>query len=237
MSKNKTHMEQVKEAKLEVSESKYSTMTNVDIRNIFIEKYKNKDFTDDGMLELIGSSFTITDEVIFKELDIDYARIEHDWYLSQSLNVNDMVFTPKIWKQVADIDGNINSNYGWMVFSEENGFQYRHCLHELHRNTNSRRASCIYQRPSMHSDALKNSMNEFTCTWGVDYHIRDNKLLATVKMRSNDLVFGTPLDYNWQRFVQARLAEDLGIKVGDMIWQASSLHLYPRHFHLVEKWL
>ena len=212
-------------------------MTNNDIRDIFIQKYKDKDFTEDGMLELIGSSFTITDEIIFKELDENYARIEHDWYMSQSLNVFDMEFTPKIWEDVSDTSGYINSNYGWMVFNADNGFQYDYCLIELKKNKNSRRASCIYQRPEMHSDALTNGMNEFTCTWGVDYHIRDNKLLATVKMRSNDLVFGTPLDYNWQRFVQTKLAKDLNIEVGDMIWQASSLHLYPRHFKLLEKYL
>jgi len=211
--------------------------TVTDIRNKFIGMYKNEIFTDDGMLELIGSSFIITNEAIFKELDTNYARIEKDWYISQSLNVNDMEFTPKIWKDVSDVDGYVNSNYGWMAYSQDNYNQFLRVRDELKDNKNSRRGSIIYQRPSMHLDCKLNGMNEYTCTWGVDYHIRDNKLLATVKMRSNDLVFGTPLDYNWQLFVQKHLASELDIEIGPMIWQASSLHLYPRHFKLLEKYL
>ena len=167
----------------------------------------------------------------------NYAKIEHEWYLSRSLNVHDMEFTPKIWKEVSDVDGFINSNYGWMVYSNSNYGQFACVLKELKKNKNSRRGSMIYQRPNMHRDSMRNDMNEFTCTWGVDYHIRDGKLDAVVKMRSNDLVFGTPLDYNWQLFVQKHLAYELEVEVGQMIWQASSLHLYPRHFKLIDKYL
>ena len=34
----------------------------------------------------------------------------------------------KIWKQVASTDNLVNSNYGWCIFSIENGEQYKECF-------------------------------------------------------------------------------------------------------------
>jgi thymidylate synthase len=63
-------------------------------------------------------------------------------------------------------------------------------------------------------------------------------------MRSNDVIFGYRNDYAWQREVQLRLVEDLNaardrmfeepIDVGTMVWQVQNLHVYERHFDLVE---
>lgn len=69
------------------------------IRNAFIEKYKNKEFITDKTgvktLELIGVSFIADEETIFGELNREYAEKEVQWYLSQSLNVYDMPNPPK----------------------------------------------------------------------------------------------------------------------------------------------
>jgi thymidylate synthase len=53
-------------------------------------------------------------------------------------------------------------------------------------------------------------------------------------MRSNDAVFGYKNDYAWQKTVAAKLAKDLDIVVGDIIWHAGSLHLYESQFYLIE---
>lgn len=101
----------------------------------------------------------------------------------------------------------------------------------------------IYTRPTMHDDWSGNGtgMDDFVCTNAVNYFIRDNKLHAVVQMRSNDVVFGYRNDVAWQRHVQRRLADDLidasdtffDLKPGSIIWNAASLHVYPRHFGLV----
>jgi thymidylate synthase len=72
--------------------------------------------------------------------------------------------------------------------------------------------------------------------------IRDGKLQVVVQMRSNDVVFGYRNDYAWQKTMQMALIDDLsfhGVNVvaGDIIWNAASLHVYERHFKLIETYL
>lgn len=191
------------------------------------------DKTGVKLIEIIGSSFVCDEKTIFGTRNEEYIAKEIRWYESQSLNVYDMENPPEIWKQIASTDGKINSNYGWMIFSEKNGYQYERVLNELRENTSSRRAEMIYTRPTMHTDYRVDGMSDFCCTLGVDYFIRNNKLNAVVKMRSNDAVFGFKNDCAWQRYILLCLSRDLNVMTGDITWQASSLHVYERHFGLV----
>ena len=151
-----------------------------------------------------------------------------------SLNVNDIPGgPPEIWKRVATTYGRINSNYGWCIYSKENGNQYENVLDELTRNPDTRRATMIYTRPSMHYDYNRDGMSDFMCTNAVQYLIRDGKVNALVYMRSNDAVFGYKNDYAWQKYVLDSVANDLGLSVGNLYWNVSSLHVYERHFDLI----
>ena len=192
------------------------------------------DKTGSKMLEIIGASFIADEPSIFGKVNYDYVMREIQWYESQSLNVNDIPGgAPAIWNQVSDPDGWINSNYGWCIFSPDNGEQYHNALEELKRNPDSRRATMIYTRPSMWSDYNKNGMSDFMCTNAVQYLIRNNKLHSVVQMRSNDVVYGYKNDYAWQQTVLGKLSTDLGIEIGDIHWNVGSLHVYERHFDLV----
>lgn len=186
-------------------------------------------------IEIIGASFIADEDSIFGEVNHDYVAREEAWYDSQSLNVNDIPGgAPAIWKAVADADGFINSNYGWCVYSEANGNQYANALQELQKNPESRRAIMIYTRPSMWSDYNKNGRSDFMCTNDVQYLIRDGELHAIVQMRSNDAVFGFKNDRAWQMHVLGKLAKDLGVPMGKLYWNVGSLHVYSRHYHLVD---
>ena len=188
----------------------------------------------------MNASFIADDSIIFGSVNEDYIKRELDWYKSQSLNVNDIPGgTPEIWKQVSSKDGFINSNYGWCIYSKENGNQYNHVKSELSHNICSRRATMIYNRPSMHIDYNANGMSDFMCTNAVQYLIRDGKLHALVYMRSNDAVFGYKNDYAWQKYVLQQLVNDLNnnwmnIKEGNIYWNVASMHVYERHFYLVD---
>lgn len=210
-----------------------------DIRNQFINLLSNEEFVIDKtgvkMLEIIGQSFLADKSSIFGTVNQEYVKNELEWYLSQSLNVNDIPGgPPTIWKQVADSNGFINSNYGWCIYSKENGSQFYNVFSELKTNPWSRRAIMIYNRPSMHSEYNKNGMSDFMCTNAVQYLIRNDKLNAVVQMRSNDVIFGFKNDYAWQRHVLDKLALALDIASGDIIWNAGSLHIYDKHFKLVK---
>lgn len=211
------------------------TMPRVkDIRDQFIRLKDTSDARVGGTIELIGSSFLADEPTIFGEVNKDYVRRELKWYESQSLNVYDiMPPVPKTWRDVADRQGFINSNYGYLLYSKENGSQYANVRSELNTNRDGRKATAIYTRPTMHTDWFHNERSDFVCTNAVNYFIRGEELHAVVQMRSNDVVFGYRNDYAWQRHVLERLAHDTYCLPGPIIWQAASLHVYERHWNLI----
>ncbi len=218
-------------------------MYNVEsIRSSFKGMLMSKDFTIDKTgaktIELIGTSFIANEPAIFGIPNKDYIQKEIDWYISQSTNVNDIYGeerdAPAAWNYASDKYGNINSNYGKLIFSKEYFNQYDHVRDELSKNPDGRRAEMVYNRPSIWSEFDKGGMSDFICTNAVTYYIRGGKLHAAVQMRSNDVVFGYKNDYAWQKYVLDMLAADLEVKVGNIYWQVQNLHVYERHFDLVK---
>ncbi|QOI66523.1 hypothetical protein [Erwinia phage FBB1] len=218
-----------------------------DVRDEFSERLAHGVFSTDKTgvktLEILNASFIASEDSIFGKVNLDYVKRELEWYDSGSLNVYDIPGgTPEIWEKVSSRSGEINSNYGWAIYSEANGSQYDNVLKELIANQDTRRAQMIYTRPSMHSDYNRDGMSDFMCTSNVQYFIRDGILYTHVYMRSNDSVFGYRNDWHWQKTVATRLVDDLvaaGIEVelGDIYWNAASLHVYSRHFYLVDHYL
>jgi thymidylate synthase len=209
------------------------------IRRILAEKLKNEDFVTDKTgvktVEVLNASFIANEPAIFGTVNEEYVARELEWYRSMSLNVNDIPGgPPAIWKMVATPEGLINSNYGWCIYSKDNGYQYLNVVNQLKANPDSRRATMIYNRPSMHDDYNKDGMSDFMCTNTVQYLVRDGKVNALVYMRSNDAVFGYKNDFAWQKYVLESVCEDLDLPIGDIYWNVASLHVYERHFNLIE---
>jgi len=227
-----------------------------DIRRFFIDELKDEAFTIDktGMktIELIGASFLADEPSIFGTPNQDYIDDEIAWYYSQSTNINDIYqlpnhpkdkAPPEAWQYTANKHGEINSNYGLLIFGHKYFQQYELALDELLTNPDSRRATMIYTRPSIWSEYNENDKNDFICTNSVTYYIRDNLLHAVVQMRSNDVVFGYKNDYAWQDHIVNKLVDDFNgcrdlhdreeISAGSITWQVQNLHVYERHFHLV----
>lgn len=211
-----------------------------DIRAKLIQKYIAEEFDIDRTgvktIELIGESFLVDEDWMIRKPNYDYIKRELEWYRSRSLKVDDIPGdVPSIWKSIASTKGEINSNYGYLVASEENYNQYNAVWEELTNNPNSRRATMIYNRPTMHTDYKRDGMNDFVCTYANQFFIRNNKLISHYIMRSNCAVFGFNNDVAWARYIQDKLACSLNIEVGDLIWTASSFHVYERHFKHIER--
>lgn len=209
------------------------------IREYFIQELKSERFVTDKTgvktIEMIGATFEADEPTIFGKVNQDYVERELAWYKSKSLSVYDIPApVPEIWKQVADENGYINSNYGWCIWSDDNYGQYWKVLNELRENPNSRRAVMIYTRPTMWYDYNFNGMSDFMCTNAVQYMIRDDELIAVVQMRSNDVVFGYRNDFAWQDHVVKLLGAALGIEKTKVIWHVGNLHVYERHFDMVK---
>lgn len=224
----------------------YTANSTNDIANTFINHLEHENFVEDKTgqktIEIIGASFVADKPAIFGEPNEKYIEHELMWYNTQSTNVYDIyghTQAPKAWLYTANKHGEINSNYGHLIYADKYHNQYNQVLQELLENPNSRRASMIYQRPSIWREYDENGKNDFICTNAVTYYIRDGYLHAAVQMRSNDVIFGYKNDYAWQRYVQEKLQTDLyyeGIKtdLGYIHWQVQNLHVYERHFDLVK---
>lgn len=223
-----------------------------DIRADFIDKLAAEEFTIDRTgqktIEIIGASFQADEPAIFGELNSEYIDREIDWYLNMSTNINDIYGKdrepPQAWQYSANEYGEINSNYGKLIFDEKYYAQFEMVVKELINNPDGRRATMIYNRPSIWVEYNENGKNDFICTNAVSYYIRDGLLHAVVQMRSNDVVFGYKNDRAWQKYVMREICESInysadqiyegGITPGDIIWQVQNLHVYERHFHLVK---
>ena len=219
-----------------------------DIKHYFINALHKEDFVMDRSgqktIELIGASFFADQPAIFGTPSEDYIKKEIAWYNSQICNVNAMSGkVPEAWKMSANDYGQINSNYGNIIYSDKYHHQFGRVLDELLENPDGRRASMIYTRPSIWEEYNEEGKNDFICTNAVTYYIRDNNLHCVVQMRSNDVVFGYKNDYAWQLHVLKEMVKDYNdcssegmpeLKVGDIIWQVQNLHVYERHFLLVK---
>lgn len=83
-------------------------------------------------------------------------------------------------------------------------------------------------------------VKDFPCTFIMIFHIRDNKLCATVEMRSNDIICGLVHDlpsftlFQYLMFLRLREAKYSDLELGTYTHIDNSLHVYERDFELVK---
>ncbi len=197
----------------------------VDVRGEKTVELLNKTVTfssDTGIIDIDG---------IFKTSE-KYIEHEMDWYMSQNPNAIDIAEHAKMWMTSSDANMMTNSNYGFLIFSPQNGYQYDNVVKTLKEDPQSRRAVMYYTNPFMHYVGG----NDHVCTMYVAYTVRGGKLHAFVNMRSNDVRFGMiGADLEWQIWVLKSVAKHLDVEPGNVHWSAVSLHLYQRHFKQLQE--
>ena len=234
------------------------TPTVNDVRQYFIDELNAERFTIDKTrqktIELIGANFIATEPSIFGKPVQNYIDAELAWYESGSTNIYDIhgkdyknnkyKKPPQAWTYSADPHGNINSNYGHLVNSDKYYNQFQNAFDELQQNPDSRRAQMIYNRPSIWVEYDEGGKSDFICTNAQTFYIRDNVLHMVSQMRSNDVVFGYKNDYAWAQYLMDKFIKEWNqlsvifdehapITKGTLTWQVMNLHVYERHFDLV----
>lgn len=170
----------------------------------------------------------------------DYLKKELDWYLSLDPTI-EKVKDVKIWQNICSKkDFTVNSQYGILVYGEENGYQFQKALENLNKDKDSRQAVIIYNRPAIHEDAYKDGKHDFICTFYQQFFIRNNSLECITNMRSNDCIFGIFNDLPWFEYVyndmySKLLAKYTSLKKGNLVYIANSFHCYERHFELLDR--
>lgn len=207
--------------------------------------------------EKLNYQFTVlypsTDPIVTEDLErnkiiADYTNKELEWYKSGSIDVEDAKKISKFWGNLANKDGTINSNYGFQLmvdesegnkkFSETVRTPFQWALESLLNDEHSRQAIMRINKPSHCFDGNK----DFVCTMYMNFHIRENTLRATVRMRSTDLFFGIVYDLPFFAWVQANLVEHLrdkypNLTVGALTFSSDSYHIYDRNEEAILKML
>ena len=213
-----------------------------DIREFFIGELSDEAFTTDKTgqktIEMLGASFIADEPSIFGVPSKEYIAKEIAWYESMYTNIYDINpdgEPPAAWKYTADVHGNINSNYGTLLFSKKYYSQFDKARNELIRNPDSRRAQMVYNRPSIWVEYNEGGKSDFICTNAQTFYIRDGILHMVSQMRSNDVVYGYKNDVAWANYLMDKMVQEVGnVEKGHIIWQVMNLHVYERHFDLVK---
>ena len=191
---------------------------------------------DSRAIELLNQSITIDDVCQIniynpkRKFNVRYALLEFMWYLSQDQNVRNIGKAASTWKDIASVDGVVHSNYGVCL---HNGWD--RVVNELVRFPESRRAVIALNQPD-----VDYGMKDVPCTMFVQFFVRDDKLHLIWNMRSSDFAFGFCNDVAvgmlFLQMMRNELMERTDIPwigLGSFTYNATSLHCYEPHWHLL----
>jgi hypothetical protein len=177
----------------------------------------------------------------------DWVRRELDWFFSGSDELDNMEPpVPALFKACAGTDGKVNSAYGYILFGEGDRLPKPPSL--FHRvvdtfqreGLGTRHAVAIISDRDIHNLAHYNGRNDFICTNALNFMVdAENRLHIIAQMRSMDAVFGYRADYSMWDALMEFLLGNLEhtypeLKRGTITFQVANLHVYPRHFQLLE---
>jgi len=196
--------------------------------------------------ELIDFHYTLPPRVRFmcfdaRKLNLDYIKQEFMWYCRGDNKDVSIKHIAKMWDSLINQDGTINSNYGHYLFSSSAGknqgySNFKRAASELIKDPDSRRATiCILSNDHLNSDT-----KDYPCTSYINFHIRENKLIMYVRMRSQDAIFGMGNDAPCFSFIHEMMYTVLKViykdlQMGNYHHTADSFHVYERHYEMVEK--
>lgn len=157
-----------------------------------------------------------------------YAEVERKWYKSWNRKVDEIWKIAKIWLKMVDEKWEVNSNY-WYQWRRK--WQINYIINELNRDPSSRRAVISIYDGKEH----KKYKYDTPCTLSLHFQIIDEKLCMSVLMRSNDLVFWFCNDqYTFVKLME-KIAKKLNVKLGWYYHFSTNLHIYERHYNIIEK--
>lgn len=211
--------------------------------------------------ERIGHSFRITnirDRIPYiphRKFSISYMIAELVWYITANDYTNWISNYSGFWKNISDNGITANSAYGARIFvphayqdvkqydrfdtdgvatgkslMPKDWSQWKYVKEELTRDPDSRRAVIHIRMPQDSYLAHK----DVPCTLTLQFFIRDGALHQVASMRSSDLILGIAYDIPAFTFFQEMLAFELGVECGTYTHMSNSLHIYERHYEMVE---
>lgn len=176
-----------------------------------------------------------------RKLNLDYIKQEFLWYLCGDKYDVSIRKVASMWDSLINVDGTINSNYGYYIFNPETGrdgkSNFDRVVETLKEDQSSRRAVITI----LGNTHLNTDTNDYPCTAYLNFLIRDRSLVMLVRMRSQDAIYGMGNDAPFFSFVQELLYVSLksqpgfeDLKMGPYSHIADSFHAYERHFEMLD---
>ena len=166
----------------------------------------------------------------------NYFMGELAWYLQRDTSIGFINNFSNFWKRIATPEGYINSNYGYILFSD----QLEWALKSLQKDPYTRQAICFVNSPRYQYEGNQ----DFVCTmylnFWIDHSEEEPKLDMKVQMRSNDIFYGLSYDAPFFAFVQQTLWHWLkntyeNLQLGKYYHCADNIHYYEAHFDLASR--
>ena len=163
-----------------------------------------------------------------RNMNLQYIKEEFKWYLGADPYDDSICEHATMWKKIQQPDGRFHSNYGQYWFGAQAGVQW--VLNSLRADPDSRQAVI----PMLNAGHLYKGNTDVVCTESISFRIRNDLLNMSVNMRSNDAIFGVTNDVPCFSFLHELIARLLDIEVGIYTHKVDSMHVYERHFQMLD---
>lgn len=180
-----------------------------------------------------------------REYRWDYVVKELELYFSGEMSAEKFGAASKFWLKLANPDGNINSNYGNLVFykSIDTKFgslynQWTWAKNQLIADKDTRQAIMFISSPHVQFTGNK----DFICTLNYTFSIFEDKLSIEVNRRSQDVILGLPYDYVFEYLLLVKMHNELlpyypELKIGSYTMFCNNIHMYDKNKELVQNML
>lgn len=202
--------------------------------------------------EIIGYQFRISnprDRIPYvkgRDTSIHYLIAELLWYLSGNDSTDWISNYSTFWSKISDDGKTANSAYGARIFKSHDRIaagidaswtQWDYVIQELKKDPDSRRAVIHIRSPQ---DSILANL-DVPCTLSLQFFLREDNVHMVTSMRSSDVILGLVYDVPaftlFQELLALHLTRELGrpIGLGSYTHLSASLHVYERHYEMVEK--
>lgn len=188
------------------------------------------------VLELLYFQGTITDPWSLypaRKYPMDYFKREMQWYLNADPYDQRICEHAKMWGKLVQDNGEIYSNYGYYWFNSESspykisGFDW--VVQSILADKDTRQAYI----PMLSKVHMFNGNKDVVCTKGIQFRIIENTVSMHVSMRSSDVIFGMGTDLPCFDVLHQMVALATGYPKGAFVFSSDSVHVYERHFEMV----
>ena len=183
-----------------------------------------------------------------KKLHFKSIAVELLWFLRGDTNIRYLKENGvSIWDEWALENGELGPVYGaqWRNWQGADGQFYdqvQALVDGLKNNPNSRRhiingwnvALLPDESKSPQENAADGLMALPPCHALYQFYVADNKLSASLYIRSNDLFLGHPYNTASLALLTHMLAQQCDLEVGDIVLSLGDAHIYANHFEQVE---